>query len=114
MYDLRRLQIGRCGELTEGLSSRPTVAHDVARVVTRDVSPLPSSEMKSIPDMPERHRCLPKCQDSFIVPDAGERADTSVVVEKRREEKRREENGSEGKGCAAEIENVGGAEERGR
>ena len=65
--------------------------------------------------MPERHRCLPKCQDSFIVPDAGERADTSVVVEKkRREEKRMEWNGSEGKGWAAEIENVGGAEERGR
>ncbi len=42
------------------------------------------------PDMPERHRCLPKCQDSFIVPDAGERADTSVVVEKRREEKGRD------------------------
>ena len=101
-------------ELTEGLSSRPTVAHDVARVVTRDVSPLPSSEMKSIPDMPERHRCLPKCQDSFIVPDAGERTDTSVVVEKRREWNGMEVKGSEGMVWAAEIENVGGAEERGR
>ena len=50
--------------------------------------------------MPERHRCLPKCQDGFIVPDAGKSADTSVV------EKRME--------WAAEIENVGEAEERGR
>ena len=32
MYGLRRLQVGRCGELAEGLSSRPTVA----RVVTRE------------------------------------------------------------------------------
>ncbi len=32
MYGLRRLQVGRCGELTEGLSSHPTVA----RVVTRE------------------------------------------------------------------------------
>ena len=32
MYGLRRLQIGRCGELAERLSSRPTVA----RVVTRE------------------------------------------------------------------------------
>lgn len=59
--------------------------------------------------MPERHRCLPKCQDSFIVPDAGERADTSVVEKKRKEEKRRD-----WMVWAAEIENVGGAEERGR
>ena len=50
--------------------------------------------------MPEQHRCLPKCQVGFIVPDAGESADTSVV------EKRME--------WAAEIENVDGAEERGR
>ena len=49
--------------------------------------------------MPERHRCLPKCQVGFIVPDAGESADTSVV------EKRME--------WAAEIENVDGTEERG-
>ena len=33
MYGLRRLQIGRCGELNEGLSSRPTVARDVTRNV---------------------------------------------------------------------------------
>ena len=43
MYGLRRLQTGRCGE-RPWLSSRPTVARDVARVV----APRPSPKMKSI------------------------------------------------------------------
>ena len=43
MYGLRQLQTGR-GSSTEGLSSRPTVAGVVARVV----APRPSPKMKSI------------------------------------------------------------------
>ena len=39
VYGLRRLQVGRCGELTEGLSSRPTFARIVAP---------PTPEMKSV------------------------------------------------------------------
>ena len=46
MYGIRRLQVGRCGELArEGLTSRPTVARvvsrAVARVVIQDVTPSP-------------------------------------------------------------------------
>ena len=52
MYGLRRLQIGRCGELTEGLSSRPTVAG----VITRNVQAAADSDM--IGAVPVRTRPL--------------------------------------------------------
>ena len=50
MYGLRRLQIGRCGELAERLSSRPTVARVVTREYRRGRGTLQRKVGKRLPE----------------------------------------------------------------
>ena len=67
MYGIRRLQVGRCGELTEGLTSRPTVAG----VIARDLQMTPDSDV--IGAVPARTSGVSAHRDDFLMPACAER-----------------------------------------